>query len=182
METEHLLLRKLTVNDCYDMYEYACREDVTRYLTWNPHRNVEHTREYLRYMGQRYRVGSFYDWALIHREKQKMIGTCGFTSFDYVNNGGEIGYVLNPEYWNLGLATEAAKLVLSFGFGQLGLHRIEARYMEGNDASRCVMEKLGMKFEGIRRGALLVKGNYRNIGYCAILKEEFLSGVNNHVL
>ncbi|MBR3862967.1 MAG: GNAT family N-acetyltransferase, partial [Clostridia bacterium] len=54
----------------------------------------------------------------------------------------------------------------------LGLHRIEARYMIGNDASRRVMDKVGMQFEGVQREAMLVKGAYRDIGVCAILSNE----------
>ena len=62
---------------------------------------------------------------------------------------------------------------MRFGFSVLGLHRIEARYMVGNDASCRVMEKLGMHFEGVHREAMLVKGIYRDIGTYAILASEF---------
>jgi ribosomal-protein-alanine N-acetyltransferase len=62
---------------------------------------------------------------------------------------------------------------MRFGFEELGLNRIEARYMVGNDASRRVMEKLGMAFEGISRSEILVDGTYRDVGRCAILREEF---------
>ena len=102
-----------------------------------------------------------------------MIGTCGFTRIDFPHNCGELGYVLNPDYHKKGYATEAAKRVLCFGFEVLELHRIEAKFMQGNDASLHVMEKLGMQFEGYRRDAMLVKGRYRTIGVCAILKNEF---------
>ena len=63
--------------------------------------------------------------------------------------------------------------MLRFGFDVLGLHRVEARYMVGNDASRRVMEKLGMQFEGVRRGSMLVKGAYRDIGICSVLVNEY---------
>jgi ribosomal-protein-alanine N-acetyltransferase len=52
------------------------------------------------------------------------------------------------------------------------LHRIEAKFMRGNDASLRVMEKLGMTFEGYHTDAMLVKGKYRTIGYCAIIRDE----------
>ena len=81
--------------------------------------------------------------------------------------------MLNPRYRGQGLAPEALQRVLQFGFQVLNLHRIEARYMIGNDASRRVMEKVGMKFEGVAREAMLVKGAYRDIATCAILAPEF---------
>ncbi|MBQ8356424.1 MAG: GNAT family N-acetyltransferase [Clostridia bacterium] len=173
LETERLLLRALRVTDAPDMYDYAKRPEVTRYLLWNPHPDITHTRRYLEYLGGRYRLGQFYDWALISKKDHRMIGTCGFVRFDCPHNCAEIGYVLNPDYHGRGLMPEAARRVMQFGFSVLGLHRIEARYMVENTPSRHVMEKLGMTFEGVRRSSMLVKGLYRDIGICAILANEF---------
>ena len=82
LATKRLVLRGLRVADSYDMYEYARRADVTRYLTWKPHPNREYTKEYLEYILTRYRAGEFFDWAVIWHEDgepgDKMIGTCGF--------------------------------------------------------------------------------------------------------
>lgn len=173
LETERLLLRPLRVNDAADMFDYAHRPEVTEYLLWSPHPDMTHTRRYLEYLAGRYRLGQFYDWALICKEDGRMIGTCGFVRFDYPHNGAEIGYVLNPDYSGQGFMHEAAHRVLRFGFSVLNLHRIEARYMVENAASRRVMEGLGMSFEGIKRQSMLVKGQYRDIGTCAILANEF---------
>jgi ribosomal-protein-alanine N-acetyltransferase len=102
-----------------------------------------------------------------------MIGTCGFTSFDYDARSAEIGYVINPKYHKMGIATEAASRVIKYGFESLGLHRIEAHYMVGNDASRKVMENIGMRFEGIHREAMFVKGAYVSIGVCAMTVGDY---------
>ncbi|MBR7112568.1 MAG: GNAT family N-acetyltransferase [Clostridia bacterium] len=172
LETERLFLRPMRVSDAPDMFEYASDPDVTRYLLWRPHADIGHTRSYLEYLGGRYRLGMHYEWAVILKAESRMIGTCGFASIDCPNNKAEIGYVLNPRYRGQELMPEAVKRVLAFGFDVLNLHRIEARYMIGNDASRRVMEKVGMTFEGVGRDALLVKGAYRDIGTCAILANE----------
>lgn len=173
LATERLTLRKMIVADASDMYEYASRPDVTKYLTWNPHPDRDFTREYLEYLGNRYSAGMFYDWAVVYEPDCKMIGTCGFTAFHCNNDCAEVGYVLNPEYWGRGIAVEALEKVIEFGFENLGLNRIEARFMEGNDSSRRVMEKVGMTFEGIQREAMLIKGSYANVGVCAILTSEW---------
>ena len=159
--------------DAEDMYEYASGEELTRFLLWSPHSSVSYTAEYLKYIESRYLIGDFFDWAVVLRDSDKMIGTCGFTKIDIVNNFGEIGYVLNPEYHRQGFATEAASEVLKFGFEILGLHRIEARFMQGNDASCAVMEKLGMRFEGFETDAIFVKGAYRTVGRYAIIDREY---------
>lgn len=173
LETERLILRKMRPSDRSDMFEYACLDDVTRYLLWQPHSDDEYTLQYLRYIESRYKSGSFYDWAVVLKDGGKMIGTCGFTRFDHESDCAEIGYVINPRYRGMGIAAEAAREVVRFGFERLALHRIEARFMYGNEASLRVMQKLGMKFEGYHRDAMLVKGSYRTIGVSSILRNEY---------
>ena len=173
LNTPRLVLRRMEPHDDRDMFEYASRADVTKYLTWYPHSSVRYTRDYLEYLENRYATGDFFDWAITLREGGKMIGTCGFTCFDFDNDLAEVGYVLNPDYRGREIIPEALHAVMKFGFENLLLNRIEAHYIVGNDASRRVMEKVGMKFEGVRRGGMLIKGQYRDIGICAILSEEF---------
>lgn len=173
LETERLILRPMQISDADDMFRYASRRDVTEFLLWSPHPTKSYTEDYLRCIRARYRIGEFYDWAVVEKDSGHMIGTCGFTRFDPPHNSAEIGYVLNPEYHGYGYATEAARRVIEYGFDELGLHRIEARFMKGNDASFHVMDKLGMTFEGYRRDGMLVKGKYRTIGTSSILKHEY---------
>ena len=173
IETERLILRKISPLDVDDMNEYARNPHTTEFLTWSPHPDKAHTLEYINYLQMRYRTGDFYDWAVIWKESSKMIGTCGFTRFDFPNDSAEIGYVFNSEFHGRGIATEALKRVLEFGFDNLHMNRIEGRYMVENTASRRVMEKCGLTFEGVRREGMLIKGKYRNIGVCSILKSEY---------
>ena len=173
LRTQRLIIRPMKTSDSYDMYEYACREDVTEFLLWSPHPSVGYTREYLAYIEARYARGEFFDWAVTLEDSGKMIGTVGFTKIYPSNNSAEIGYVLNPEYHNQGIGYEAAKRIVDFGFEELSLHRIEARFMKENAASRKLMEKLGMSFEGYSRESMLVKGQYRTIGTCSILRDEW---------
>ena len=62
---------------------------------------------------------------------------------------------------------------MRFGFEELHLHRIEAKFIKGNDASLRVMERCGMTFEGYLREAMLVKGGYVTVGICSILADEW---------
>lgn len=177
VETPRLILRSMKVSDAEDMFDYAQREDLTRYLTWEPHADIGFTKEYLTYIGQRYRTGDFYDWAVVCKEDGRMIGTCGFTRFDFHSDVGEIGYVIHPAYHGQGYATEAVRAVMDFGFRKLELHRIEAKYIQGNDSSRRLMERVGMTFEGYARDAMKIKGEYRTIGTCAMLQSEYAKEV-----
>ena len=172
LRTERLTLRAMHPIDAEDMYDYARSEEVTRFLLWSPHPSLSYTKDYLRYVHNRYALGDFYDWAIIDRESRRMIGTCGFARIDTENDSAELGYVLNPDFCGKGYALEAAREVVRFGFEQLGLNRIGARFMEGNERSLNLMKKLGMSFEGYQRDAIFVKGAYRTVGYCAIIKND----------
>lgn len=173
--TPRLTLRKMLVTDTNDMFEYASRNDVTKYLTWYPHADRGFTREYLQYLGNRYAAGMFYDWAIVYDPDGKMIGTCGFTSFNCFSDSAEVGYVLNPDYWGKGIAHEALERVIEFGFSELHLHRIEAKFIQGNERSLRLMESVGMTFEGYMREAMMVKREHVTVGICSILASEWES-------
>ena len=175
LKTERLLLRKIAVTDAEDMYAYSCREDVTRYLLWDPHPDPIYTEKYVRYLQERYAVGDFYDFAVVLPTANKMIGTVGFTSFDLPNCSAEIGYVISPEYQGNGYATEAVREILRFGFVCCGLSRISAVCMRENLTSLRVMEKCGLKREGLLRSAVYAKGRMQDVHLSAIIDQDFFN-------
>lgn len=172
LTTKHLILRCISMWDAEDMYDYAKEEQTTEYLLWSPHKSLTETREHIAFMKDGYRKGTCYDYAVILSESDTMIGTCGFVYVDNENKKAEVGYVLHPQHWGKGYGTEALQAVIDYGFHTLDLHRIEARYMIENIASRTVMKKAGMTFEGVLRKSLFVKGKFRDIGVCSILRSE----------
>ena len=173
LETDRLIMRKILPIDCADIYEYSCKPETSRYLLWSPHENPKYTKKYISFVQNAYRNESFYDFALVDKESGKMIGTCGFTGFDLSHNSAEIGYVLNPDFWGKGLAKEAIMRLMAFGFAELRLHRLTARIMTQNTASKRVAEKCGMRHEATHIESMLIKGNYETIDEYAILAKEF---------
>jgi RimJ/RimL family protein N-acetyltransferase len=85
----------------------------------------------------------------------------------------ELGYWIGREHWNRGYATEAARAVLDHAFGTLGLRRVFAEHLVRNPASGRVMEKLGMREEGILRGHVLKWDVPEDIAFRGILREEW---------
>lgn len=173
LETDRLILRKILPIDASAMYSYSSSDEVTKYLLWYKHENLSYTQEYIDYLQERYAVGDFYDWAILLRENEQMIGTCGFTNFDLLNNCAEIGYVLHPEHHGKGYATEAACRVIRFGFENLKLSRISAICMQENLPSLGVMRRCGMLQEGILRSAVYAKGKRCTVAVCAITEEDY---------
>lgn len=174
METERLKFRSIKKKDANDIFEYSSDPRTSRFLMWEPHESLEYTKRFIEVISAKYKSGEYNDWAIVLKENKKMIGTCGFTRIDERNNIAEIGYVINPEYWGKGLATEAAKKVVEFAFEELKVNRVEARFLYGNEGSLQVMKKIGMKFEGYYRDALVVKGKYRTVGVASILRREYI--------
>lgn len=174
IETERLIIRRMQRSDAEDMYEYAKCAEVTEYLLWKEHASIDYTRAYLSAIQKHYRAGTYFDYAVVLKEENRMIGTCGFSRIDKADNAAEIGYVINPAYQRRGYASEAVIALMRLGFCDMGMNRIEGRYMVKNLASRKVMEKCGMTFEGVCRELMLVKGRYEDIGICSCLRREFI--------
>ena len=158
LETDRLTMRKILPCDCADMYDYSRRPETSKFLLWSPHTNLRYTKKYRSYVQTADRNENFYDFALVDKESGRMIGTCGFTGFDLQNNSAEIGYVLHPEFWGKGLAKEAVMRLMTFGFAELRLHRLSAKIMTGNAASKRVAEKCGMRHEATYIEGMLIKG------------------------
>ncbi len=173
LETERLLFRALKRTDLYDVHEYSANSKTSQYLLWDAHKNLDYTKNFIDVVIAKYKSGEYNDWAIVYKENKKMIGTCGFTRIDEENSVVEIGYVLNPDYWGMGIATEAVKRVIAFAFEILNANRVEAKFLFGNDASLAVMKKVGMKFEGYQREAMFVKGKFKTVGISSILKREY---------
>ena len=146
VETERLYLRRIDASDYEDVFEYSSKDEVTEYLSWEKHADKKFTKKYLKIIDKAYKEGRYFDWALELKSSGKMIGTCGFSGIDYVNNTCEIGYVINPDYWGRSYASEAASAVIEYAFDILGAYAVYAKCFRENNASREVMKKCGMNF------------------------------------
>lgn len=173
LETDRLILRKLTKEDATDIFQYASDDEVARYVTWDSHKTVEDTYQFLQFAFDRYEAGQVAPWGIVYKADGKMIGTIDFLYWDQVHRRSEIGYVLAKPYWGQGIMTEAASKLLDFGFHKMELQRIEARCFVENIGSERVMQKIGMTYEGTLRKLMFIKGSFRNLKIYSILREEY---------
>jgi [ribosomal protein S5]-alanine N-acetyltransferase len=105
-----------------------------------------------------------------------LVGLCGAV----IPRGaeeGEIWYLVDPESWGKGIATEAARQLLDFGFWELGLHRIWATCVPENPASARVLEKVGMRQQGFHVESLKIHGVWKSCFLYAMLAEEWTCAV-----
>ncbi|HEY3250348.1 MAG TPA: GNAT family protein [Ignavibacteria bacterium] len=178
IETARLRMRKLSMRDASDIFEYASVPEVAENVTWEHHRNLSDSIHFLRIITQQYEDGVPSPWGIIYKETSRLIGTIGFHVWNKPNFFAEVGYAISKNYWNQGLMTEALNAVLDFGFNRLNLNRVEATCKLHNAASEKVMIKCGMSFEGIMKKKLFAKGEFHDLKLFAITKKYLSNSVN----
>ena len=175
LETDDLILRKPSRRDAKDIFQYASDPEVARYVLWDPHRSISETRSFVRYLRSRIRAGYPSSWVVTLKETGKAIGTIGFIWYSDNNRSAELGYSFSREYWNHGYATQALKAVIDASFHALPLNRLEAQHDLRNPASGRVMEKCGLRQEGILRNRIINKQEYVDVALYAILRSDWKS-------
>jgi [ribosomal protein S5]-alanine N-acetyltransferase len=173
LPTPHLRLRRLRWEDADDIFAYASDPQVTPYLIWETHQSLDDTRDFLERTLQSYRDGGHPVWGIEHLADKKIIGTCGLAELALRHGRGEVGYVIARPYWRRGLMTEALHAVLAYCFDVLRLNRIEARCDVENAGSWRVMEKVGMKLEGVLRQNIILHGRPCDARMYAILRQDW---------
>lgn len=114
-----------------------------------------------------------YIFAIRLRLTEELIG-CINIGLNDRHNRGYLGYWLGHQYWGQGFCTEAVKRILKFGFEEKNLHKIWAEHKTMNTASARVMEKAGMKHEGILRNHYKQDENdYLDMSVKSILRNEY---------
>lgn len=172
IETDRLKIRKITLKDAEDIFEFTSLPETCEILSWYPHQNIDVTKKFLKSIIIKYKKNEPAQWALELKENKKVIGIAGFINIDFHNKRGEIAYVLSPFYQNKGLMTEALKEIIRIGFNRMDLIRIEAKCEIDNFASERVMQKIGMRLEGCFYNYIIRKGKPRHYKIYSILNEE----------
>ncbi|AID02941.1 N-acetyltransferase [Staphylococcus xylosus] len=161
--------RDLIDTDIDDINELHNLTEVTKYQTWKTQSNEE-TKQFLReVINQDSNV--VYN-VLVNPDTDKVIGTIQLV-IDEVNKSAEIEFIIHPNYWNNGIATNIAKTIIKYAFKVLKLNRVAASIDSNNTAARMVLQNLEMKLEGVLRENRLVDGEYRDTLSYAILRSEY---------
>ncbi|BDU50427.1 GNAT family N-acetyltransferase [Haliovirga abyssi] len=174
LDTERLYLRRFKLEDSENMFNnWANDEDVTKYLTWLPHKKIEVTNEILKEWINSYKSTDVYNWAIVPKEYGKVIGNISVVKIDLEDEMCEIGYCISKKYWNKGIVTEALKKVIDYLILDVGFVGIKGKHDLKNIASGKVMLKAGMTYEGrIRDSIKNNEGEYIDVEMYSILKRD----------
>ena len=152
LETDRLILRRFTLEDAGSVFKnWASDEEVTKYLTWPTHKTIDVSRGYMDYCVKGYDHPSFYQWGIELKETRELIGNISVVQVTDEIDRLELGWVIGRPYWGNGYTAEAAIIIIAFLFDQVGANCICAGHDVNNPNSGRVMQKAGMKFEGILR-------------------------------
>ncbi len=150
IETERLLLRELLLSDVDVMFELDSNPNVHLFVGNNPVKNIEQSVEYIHFVQKQYKDFGTGRWAVILKETNEFLGWSGIKFItDEINghtNFYEIGYRFIEKHWGKGYATEAGKAFVDYAFNEMKVDALYAYADAGNENSRKILEKLGLRY------------------------------------
>jgi ribosomal-protein-alanine N-acetyltransferase len=152
LTTARLELRAYADTDYEMMYQnWASDPEVTKFLTWDTHTNIETTKALVSEWAQAYASPTVYHWGITMLSE--LIGDIAVVRWSEDHEWCEIGYCLCRRFWGRGIMTESLTEVIRYLLDDIGFHRIQLRYDSINTASGRVMQKTGLVYEGMMKDA-----------------------------
>ncbi|HEY7638559.1 MAG TPA: GNAT family protein [Steroidobacteraceae bacterium] len=179
LQTSRLSFRYLTVDDFDAVHAYASDPVVTRYTAFGPN-TMQQTKDFLdRVVAESALEGDQpnYQFALIEKQTNRLIGSCGLMRSNTDGPQYSFGYVLHKDWWGQGLASEATATLIQFGFDELRAHRLWAHVFLGNTASGRLLLKLGCRYEGCALKSFFARGAWHDLQTFAMLRSEWAKRV-----
>ena len=173
LSTNRLLLRNIVPEDTAALFAIRSDEETMKYFGQEIYESLHDINNVIKLMQERYVRKEAIRWCITLRGVDRLIGTCTLFHFDEGFHCAETGYELNRALWGKGLMTEAMSAVLTFGFSEMGLHRIEAVIDIENVRSKNLLLKLGFTYEGNLRQRFLFRGQFLDEHYFGLLKDEW---------
>lgn len=174
LESKRFILREYEAGDWERVHIYGSSTEFTQYEAWGPN-SEEDTKTFISEMlsnldeTPRYK----FEFAIIDKSSGLLIGGCGLRREGHLSSVGVFGYAVNPDFQGNGIATEVTKLLIEFGFKELGLSVIYAVCDSRNTASYKVMEKCGLNRIAVFKAKRELKGLVNDELRYEILKENY---------
>ena len=175
LESDCIRLRGIEEKDIDRLYTLFSNPQVMRYWSRGPMTNRQEAIDYANTIIEGFATRNVLNWIIADLESDQMIGTCTLYEINPQHARAGLGYALMPEYWGKGLAHDAASLAISYGFLELGLHRIEADTEPNNLRSNKVLERFGFQREGLLRERFFHPDGLQDSLIFGLLKPEWLS-------
>jgi len=174
IESARIKLVEISWNDLMDIHRLHSFPEVDEFNTLGIPKSIEDTKEIIRPLidAQIEEPRKSYTWKIVLKESEAFIGLAGLKLSNDKFKLGEIYYKLLPSHWGKGFATEVARALIKSGFENFHLHKIEAGVATENLRSIKVLEKSGMRQEGLRRKILPIRGKWIDNYHYAIVEDD----------
>jgi [ribosomal protein S5]-alanine N-acetyltransferase len=174
IETERLRLRPLTLEDAPTVQQLAGRREIAAMTLSIPHPySLEQAQDWLAKRLSAVAEGKTAVFGIVLKGTGRLIGAVGLGEIDADHSRAEMGFWIGVDWWGQGYATEASRAVVRYGFEQLKLNRIYAHHMTKNPASGRVLERVGLRREGLLRQAMRKFGQFEDVILYAVLREDW---------
>ena len=170
---ERTVLRELDNADADDVFAFRSDPEVQRYNS-APMQDLAEASALIEDLRAEYVAHQAVHWAVTMRGDSHVIGLMGLAAWQTYHSRAEIGYDLRRDHWGRGLATDAVRAILAFGFTRLDLQRVEAQTIADNHASVRLLRRLGFQLEGVRRKYSWEEdGTFHDGAIYGLLRHEF---------
>lgn len=171
LKTARLTLRPFEDRDAADVQRLAGEYEIALNTLTVPHPYPDGAAErWIDFQREELEKGALHNFAI---DDGQLAGSMGLMMKG--DGIAEIGYWIGKPFWGRGYASEAAAELIRYGFEECGLHRIFAGYFSRNPASGRILEKLGMQYEGTLRHHICKWGEYLDVVYYGLLRDEWRS-------
>ncbi|MFS0672162.1 GNAT family N-acetyltransferase [Ornithinibacillus sp. 179-J 7C1 HS] len=173
IETNRLRLRKIEIEDAECILRYLSDSDVMEYYGLPPFNSIEQAKREIEWYDKIFQRQTGIRWGITLKGDNKVIGSCGFLNWLSDHHRVDIGYELDKKYWGMGIASEALRAVLAYGFESLDIQRVQALIEPPNLASIHLVEKHGFHREGLLRQYEYGNGKFDDLLMYSLLKSDF---------
>ena len=170
LETERLILRKTNENDAEELYNGYMNQEEFLYYAHKEKRTLEEIKELLMSRKQKYENDNYYNWVITLKATGVIIGAINLNVNIY-NDSVEFNYAIDNRYTNKGYMTEALETMKSFCLEKINVNRFQGGCCIENTASKRVMEKCGMQYEGTLRNYIKLRDGYHDMHMFSIVNK-----------
>lgn len=188
VETDRLRLERLTTDDLFELYDHANVDaphvdEITEYVTWDPHRSLKETRDFVAQCEQWWDDGEAATYVARPKEGEPLAGEFGGTTgfgIEWDTRVAELGLWLREPLWGRGYSAERALALMATAFERLDLDAVAVTHVTGNEQSRRAIEKYvdaaGGREEGtLRNGIAFSDGSVHDVVRYTVTAEEFVA-------
>ncbi|NHJ40135.1 MAG: GNAT family N-acetyltransferase [Asgard group archaeon] len=175
-EGEKVRIRSLELSDCDYIWEHFNNLELRHYMGKAMPMSREETKKFIEQSWENRKNGFQYLFAFDDKKTNQFLGCVNLVVRNKISNSADLGiWIYEGKYRDKGYGTDAMKVILSFGFDYLNLHRIELEVYPTNTRAIRVYEKIGFKKVGQKRESRFMNGEYKDSVVMDILRSEWIN-------